>query len=118
MTYERITGQSLALNHHYQLLLVELPRFAHPSRVSSVCHSLIRVFSPSQDLPDTLDCSIPQETDAIPPEEREELKVSGAHSALTQTHSSVGARGEGDVHSTGFDLPHALPFSISEAVPV
>lgn len=30
-----------------------------------------------QDLPDTLDCSISQETDAITPEEREELKVSG-----------------------------------------
>ncbi|XP_029906237.1 glutamate--cysteine ligase regulatory subunit [Myripristis murdjan] len=28
------------------------------------------------DLPDTLDCSIPQPTDAITPEEREELKVS------------------------------------------
>ncbi|KAI3368791.1 hypothetical protein L3Q82_025774 [Scortum barcoo] len=31
---------------------------------------------PSKDFPDTLDCSIPQETDAITPEEREELKVS------------------------------------------
>ncbi|XP_011613085.1 glutamate--cysteine ligase regulatory subunit [Takifugu rubripes] len=31
---------------------------------------------PSEEFPDTLDCSIPQETDAIPPEEREELKVS------------------------------------------
>lgn len=31
---------------------------------------------PSEDFPDTLDCSIPLETDAIPPEEREELKVS------------------------------------------
>ncbi|XP_074524412.1 glutamate--cysteine ligase regulatory subunit [Halichoeres trimaculatus] len=30
----------------------------------------------SEDLPDTLDCSIPQPTDAITPEEREELKVS------------------------------------------
>ncbi|XP_035508796.1 glutamate--cysteine ligase regulatory subunit isoform X1 [Dicentrarchus labrax] len=30
----------------------------------------------SEDFPDTLDCSIPQETDAITPEEREELKVS------------------------------------------
>lgn len=30
-----------------------------------------------QDLPDTLDCCISQETDAITPEEREELKVSG-----------------------------------------
>ncbi|CAJ1060513.1 glutamate--cysteine ligase regulatory subunit [Xyrichtys novacula] len=29
-----------------------------------------------KDLPDTLDCSIPQPTDAITPEEREELKVS------------------------------------------
>ncbi|XP_029001794.1 glutamate--cysteine ligase regulatory subunit [Betta splendens] len=31
---------------------------------------------PSMDLPDTLDCSIPQATDAITPEEREEVKVS------------------------------------------
>ncbi|KAI9520427.1 hypothetical protein NQZ68_017127 [Dissostichus eleginoides] len=31
---------------------------------------------PSNDFPDTLDCSIPQPTDAIPPEEREELRVS------------------------------------------
>eukprot|EP00064_Thunnus_orientalis_P007578 superscaffoldBa00000852_g7600 len=31
---------------------------------------------PSEVLPDTLDCSIPQATDAITPEEREELKVS------------------------------------------
>ncbi|KAA8589660.1 hypothetical protein FQN60_013025 [Etheostoma spectabile] len=31
---------------------------------------------PSKDFPDTLDCSIPQETDAITPEEREELRVS------------------------------------------
>ncbi|XP_075879048.1 glutamate--cysteine ligase regulatory subunit [Nelusetta ayraudi] len=31
---------------------------------------------PFKDLADTLDCSIPQETDAITPEEREELKVS------------------------------------------
>ncbi|XP_071389632.1 glutamate--cysteine ligase regulatory subunit isoform X2 [Centroberyx affinis] len=31
---------------------------------------------PSEELPDTLDCSIPQATDAITPEEREELKVS------------------------------------------
>lgn len=30
-----------------------------------------------QDFPDTLDCSIPQETDAITPEERDELRVSG-----------------------------------------
>uniref|UniRef100_A0AAZ3Q349 Glutamate--cysteine ligase regulatory subunit n=1 Tax=Oncorhynchus tshawytscha TaxID=74940 RepID=A0AAZ3Q349_ONCTS len=29
-----------------------------------------------QDLPDTIDCSIPQATEAITPEEREELKVS------------------------------------------
>lgn len=32
-----------------------------------------------QDFPDTLDCSIPQETDAITPEEREEVKVSGPY---------------------------------------
>lgn len=32
-----------------------------------------------QDFPDTLDCFIPQETDAITPEEREELKVSGQY---------------------------------------
>ncbi|KAM4629056.1 glutamate--cysteine ligase regulatory subunit [Polymixia lowei] len=31
---------------------------------------------PNEDLPDMLDCSIPQATDAITPEEREELKVS------------------------------------------
>ncbi|KAM3619331.1 uncharacterized protein V6R79_006548 [Siganus canaliculatus] len=31
---------------------------------------------PTKDFPDTLDCSMPQETDAITPEEREELKVS------------------------------------------
>ncbi|XP_049443352.1 glutamate--cysteine ligase regulatory subunit [Epinephelus fuscoguttatus] len=31
---------------------------------------------PSEDFPDTLDCSIPQATDAITPEEREELRVS------------------------------------------
>ncbi|KAK5870237.1 hypothetical protein PBY51_024890 [Eleginops maclovinus] len=30
----------------------------------------------SNDFPDTLDCSLPQPTDAIPPEEREELRVS------------------------------------------
>ncbi|TDH08510.1 hypothetical protein EPR50_G00098570 [Perca flavescens] len=30
---------------------------------------------PSKDFPDTLDCSIPQATDAITPEEREELRV-------------------------------------------
>ncbi|XP_056270088.1 glutamate--cysteine ligase regulatory subunit [Pseudoliparis swirei] len=32
--------------------------------------------TPSKDFPDTLDCSIPQETDAITPEERDELRVS------------------------------------------
>lgn len=31
---------------------------------------------PSENFPDTLDCSIPQATDAITPEEREEVKVS------------------------------------------
>ncbi|KAF0042241.1 hypothetical protein F2P81_005773 [Scophthalmus maximus] len=31
---------------------------------------------PSEDLPDTLDCSVSQATDAITPEEREEVKVS------------------------------------------
>ncbi|XP_068563387.1 glutamate--cysteine ligase regulatory subunit [Cebidichthys violaceus] len=31
---------------------------------------------PSKDFPDTLDCSIPQATDAITPEERDELRVS------------------------------------------
>ncbi|XP_068599186.1 glutamate--cysteine ligase regulatory subunit [Brachionichthys hirsutus] len=34
------------------------------------------VKAPSKDFPDVLDCSVPQETDAISPEEREELKVS------------------------------------------
>lgn len=38
---------------------------------------MIKLFLVMQDLPDTLDCSISQETDAITPEEREELKVSG-----------------------------------------
>nr|XP_046248295.1 glutamate--cysteine ligase regulatory subunit isoform X2 [Scatophagus argus] len=32
--------------------------------------------SSAKEFPDTLDCSIPQDTDAITPEEREELKVS------------------------------------------
>lgn len=40
-----------------------------------------------QDLPDTLDCSISQETDAITPEEREELKVSGPDCILLSLHS-------------------------------
>lgn len=40
-------------------------------------HKLSDVLLIMQDLPDTLDCSIPQPTDAITPEEREELKVSG-----------------------------------------
>ncbi|KAJ4943607.1 hypothetical protein JOQ06_006106 [Pogonophryne albipinna] len=40
---------------------------------------------PSNDFPDTLDCSIPQPTDAIPPEEREELRVSGRANPPSET---------------------------------
>lgn len=42
-----------------------------------------------KDFPDTLDCSIPQATDAITPEEREELKVSGLYcfNHLQEHHS-------------------------------
>lgn len=36
-----------------------------------------------QEFPDTLDCCISQETDAITPEEREELKVSGLYFLLS-----------------------------------
>ncbi|CAG07972.1 unnamed protein product, partial [Tetraodon nigroviridis] len=45
---------------------------------------------PPEDLPDTLDCSIPQETDAIPPEEREELKVSVKLFLCEPVQSSIG----------------------------
>lgn len=41
------------------------------------------------DLPDTLDCSIPQPTDAITPEEREELKVSAKLFLCEPVESSI-----------------------------
>ncbi|XP_053177665.1 glutamate--cysteine ligase regulatory subunit [Scomber japonicus] len=44
---------------------------------------------PSEDLPDTVDCSIPQATDAITPEEREELKVSAKLFLCESGESSI-----------------------------
>lgn len=41
-----------------------------------LCNSVTAVFLP-QELPIVLDCTIPENTEAITPEEREELKVSG-----------------------------------------
>lgn len=41
-----------------------------------------------QDLPDTLDCSIHEATDAITPEEREEVKVSGEYISSVNYHDS------------------------------
>ncbi|XP_076009637.1 glutamate--cysteine ligase regulatory subunit [Genypterus blacodes] len=43
----------------------------------------------NEDLPDTLDCSIPQPTDAITPEEREELKVSAKLFLCESGESSI-----------------------------
>lgn len=37
----------------------------------------------TQNFPDILDCSIPQATDAITPEEREEVKVSGQYRSVS-----------------------------------
>lgn len=44
----------------------------------------------SKDFPDTLDCSIPEATDAITPEEREELKVSVKLFLCESGQSSIG----------------------------
>ncbi|XP_054645611.1 glutamate--cysteine ligase regulatory subunit [Dunckerocampus dactyliophorus] len=44
---------------------------------------------PMKDLPDTLDCNIPQATDAIIPEEREELKVSAKLFLFESGQSSI-----------------------------
>ncbi|XP_049581905.1 glutamate--cysteine ligase regulatory subunit [Syngnathus scovelli] len=44
---------------------------------------------PTEDLPDTLDCNIPQATDAIIPEEREELKVSAKLFLFESDQSSI-----------------------------
>lgn len=46
------------------------------SMVAWLCKSVTAVFPP-QELPSVLDCTIPENTEAITPEEREELKVSG-----------------------------------------
>ncbi|XP_077390638.1 glutamate--cysteine ligase regulatory subunit [Festucalex cinctus] len=46
--------------------------------------------APTEDVPDTLDCNIPQATDAIVPEEREELKVSAKLFLFESGQSSIG----------------------------
>ncbi|XP_019752121.1 glutamate--cysteine ligase regulatory subunit [Hippocampus comes] len=45
--------------------------------------------APTEDLPDTLDCNIPQATDAVIPEEREELKVSAKLFLFESGQSSI-----------------------------
>uniref|UniRef100_UPI003AACF71E glutamate--cysteine ligase regulatory subunit isoform X3 n=1 Tax=Centroberyx gerrardi TaxID=166262 RepID=UPI003AACF71E len=60
------------LLNHAKTLKLHTGNLVNRSRLKKKCPS-----SPSEEeLPDTLDCSIPQATDAITPEEREELKVS------------------------------------------
>ena len=41
----------------------------------------------TQGVSDTVDCSIPEATEAIKPEEREELKVSGQYSSVISSRT-------------------------------
>ena len=52
-----------------------------------------------QNFTDTLDCSIPQPTDAITPEEREEVKVSGLYFCSVVCENNTTSIGS---HSFGF----------------
>ncbi|KAM3849425.1 glutamate--cysteine ligase regulatory subunit [Diretmus argenteus] len=87
------SGTAKTLLNHAQSLKLHTGNLVNRSRLKKKCPSspseelqdCIRATlsdwcsttrPPPEDLPDTLDCSIPQETDAITPEEREELKVS------------------------------------------
>ncbi|KAM8888144.1 glutamate--cysteine ligase regulatory subunit isoform 2-T2 [Synchiropus picturatus] len=64
---------------------------------------------PTEEMPDTLDCSIPETTDVITPEEREELKVSACQTLRVSQIDSVIISPPGPPEGDSQTLAHLQP---------